>query len=153
MKNILLIPLLLLAMSVAAQYERGANVISITNEQSKEDALKSVKGLLLNNLYSIQTYDADFYIVETAFKSLKNVQVRLRVNVTDDLITFRAWATNGMGVGAYSGGMSISSSPSELRAEFRNTNITVMSQGFEEMKRLVLLYKDSFNGSVRVYKE
>lgn len=147
----------LLSINLYAQsgntYINKANVISVKHTLSKDDALKTLKGLLINDLYSIKTTDNEFYYIETDYKKLKNASVRLHILIKDSIVYFRSYATSGMSATVYGGGIGFNTGTSEFRGEYRSSKMTVMRFGFDEMERIAFLFHQMFDINMNVYKE
>jgi hypothetical protein len=125
------------------------NVITISHDTTKAEVLRNWKILLNDEMYSIRNYDTDIFIIETEYRQLKNASTRFKISVNDSVILIRGFATNGLTFG----GDVVKTSASEFRNEYRNSTMTVMAIGFQEMKRLANKYKDRHNGSIGSYQE
>lgn len=130
-------------------YPTKANLITISYTDSSDMVMKQLKTLLLDEMYSIKSYDVEFGIIETEYKQLKNASLRMIIRLKKNNIEIRGYATNNMSFGT---GV-MHSAPSEFRAELRPSTITVMAIGFEEMKRIANKYKELHNGSMAGVRE
>lgn len=129
------------------------NVLTIAHQSTKQEVMRNIKMLCADQLYSIKNYDTDIFLIETEYKQLENISLRLHIKVKDDHIELRGFAYNGLSLGAYSHGISIRTTPAEFRAEYRRGKLTVMAQGYDEMIRLALAYEKAFGGSIDSYLE